>query len=136
MPLALALLTAATAPPPPLAGVIRQNHAREVRITGIARRILAANLSACPQQHTDYGLTAVFIDPTASALVREAWRAAYGVGEQSTVITVLSGGPAAAAGIAEGDIVTAVNGVAWAGQTITPLFALPCRRLLRHRRCS
>ncbi len=113
LPPVLALLTAATAAPPPLVDVIRQHHHRDVRITGIARRILAANLSACPLQNTDYGLTEVTIDPTASAPVREAWLAAYGVGEQSTVITVLPGSPAAAAGIAEGDVVSAVNGEAW-----------------------
>ena len=87
-------------------------RAKELRrVEDIAFRIEAANQDLCADRRPRIG--ASWATPEAfDAKAREAAVEVYGLGSGLTVTGVVSGGPAAAAGLQPGDVVVSLNGEA------------------------
>lgn len=111
--LSLLLWSPVGAAQPPDIGSIQQWHKAQTRVEAIARRILAENLSDCPERQTDFGMVVVWPNPLSPPDVQAAWAKALGLGVGATIIRVFPNSPAADLGLQAGDDVIAVDDVVW-----------------------
>lgn len=103
------LLLAAAAPPPPAPPPASAALAQEIRLAAIGDRLVRGGL--CAGWTSNPGM--VLLDAAQyPPELRAAARAELGLGEGPTVVAVLPGSAAAAAGLAPGDEVRAVDGAA------------------------